>query len=387
MRGWELDQGEPVAGRHYPKDLDQLWDWFPTDRAADQYLRAVRFRNGLACPRCGQMDVSATKDGKWWCPPCRRRFSLTTGTTLEHTKVPLRTWLLVAWFVCQTKIGVSALSVVRITGINYQTAWSMLHKMRSAVDQGPKPKLRGDVEVDETLVGGVDPGKKGRSKGKKQVVVIAAEHKSATAMGRIRMARIPDASGLSLAAFIEENIEPGSLLLTDDWRSYPTALNELAAKGLEYTLKATSVSGSDEEAHEILPHVHRVASLLKRWGLGTHQGAIEGQHLDSYLDEFVFRFNRRHAGNRGLLFWRLVCALMDGTPVTTSELGQRKEAQTAADEAHKERLEEWTQQTNRDRAARHRQDRRDERAAAGEPPAKRGRPRRKDGGTEQRQAG
>jgi len=261
--------------------------WFGTESAVREYLRAVRFRSGLECPRCGDMDVGLGPDSRWWCPSCHRRFSLTIGTALEHTRIPLRTWLLVAWFLTQTKVGISALSTERITGVNYKTAWSLLHKMRAVVDQGPRQRLRRDVEVDETLVGGIDPGKRGRSKGKNQVVAVAAEHLSETAMGRIRLARLPDASALALADFIEANIEPGSILLTDDWTSYPTAINILAGRGLDYTLKATNISGSSEPAHEVLPHVHRVASLLKRWDLGTHQGYIEGPHLDAYMDDLL----------------------------------------------------------------------------------------------------
>jgi hypothetical protein len=305
------------------------------------------------------MDVAMGADRRWWCPSCHRRFSLTSGTALEHTRIPLRTWLLVAWYLTQTKVGISALSVERIIGVNYKTAWSLLHKMRAVVDQGPRQKLVGDIEVDETLVGGVDTGKRGRSKGKKQVVAIAVEHVSDTAMGRIRLARLPDASALTLADFIEANIDPGSILLTDDWTSYPTAVNELAGRGLGYTLKATNIVASGQPAHVILPHVHRVASLLKRWDLGTHQGAIEGPHLDAYLDEFVFRFNRRGSRNRGLIFWRLVCALVESDPVTRSDLQLRREALSAADKAHAERLEVWTQENNRGRARRSRQEKAD----------------------------
>ena len=349
VRRWNVELEEPKAGWHYPRDLDQFMDWFSTESAARDYFHSVRFRAGMACPRCGDLDVSKGADKRWWCPSCRRRFTVTTGTVLEHTRIPLRTWLLVAWFLTQTKVGISALSIERIIGVHYQSAWSLLHKMRAAMDQGPRSRLRGDVEIDETLVGGVDPGKPGRAKGKKEVVVIAAEHVSDSSMGRIRMARLPVASGFALADFIEANVEPGSILLTDDFRSYPTAVNELAARRLEYTLKPFNIHASKEPAHEALPHVHRVASLFKRWGLGTHQGAMEGPHLDAYLDEFVFRFNRRHSENRGLLFWRLICDLVATEPLTRAKLGQRRGELAAADEAHSERLRLWDNAKQRQR--------------------------------------
>lgn len=204
----------------------------------------------------------------------------------------------------QTKIGVSATSVARIAGVDYRTAWTMLQKLRAAMDQEGRDRLSGDVEFDETYVGGVDPGHGGRSRGKKQPVMVACESISNKAMGRIRLARLPDASALAIADFIERNIEPGSVLISDNWASYGPALTELTTRGLHYTHKPTTLSGSSAPAHLVHPHVHRVAALRKRWLLGTHQGSVTGPYLDAYLDEFVFRCNRRHSRNRGLSFPR-----------------------------------------------------------------------------------
>ncbi|MDA8384703.1 MAG: IS1595 family transposase [Actinomycetota bacterium] len=301
MLTWEIDDGSPVAGRHYPKDLAEFNRWFRTEASATKYLADVRFRYGLACPRCG---VVVTRSGgpRWWCGDCRRWFTLTTGTLLERTKVPLATWLIVAWHLVQTKIGVSALSIQRITGVNYSTAWLLLQKMRVAMNQDGREKLRGDIEFDETYVGGVEPGAAGRSRGKKSPVAVACEVVSERVMGRIRLGRLPDASALAIADFLERHVEPGSVLIGDDWASYEPALAELRARGLHYTIKTTTLSKTGTSAHLVHPHVHRVASLLKRWLLGTHQGAVSDQHLDAYLDEFVFRFNRRHSRNRGLIF-------------------------------------------------------------------------------------
>jgi transposase-like protein len=352
---WEIDDGGPVAGRHYPRDLAEFNRWFRSEASAIRYLTDVRFRHGFACPRCGVV-VARSSASRWWCKDCRRWFTLTTGTLLERTKVPLVTWLVVAWHLVQTKIGVSALSVQRITGVNYSTAWLLLQKMRVAMNQDDRAKLSGDVEFDETYVGGVELGAGGRSRGKKTPVAVACEVVSPKAMGRIRLARLPDASALAVADFLERNVEPGAVLLCDDWASYGPALSELRARGLNYTAKTTTLSKTETRAHLVHPHVHRVASLLKRWLLGTHQGAVTGQHMDAYLDEFVFRFNRRHSRNRGLIFWRLVCSLMENrSAVTKQQLKQRRSEQVAADGAHAVRV---TTRSNSKKADRQRRIRR-----------------------------
>jgi len=335
---WEVDDDVPVAGRHYPRDLAEFNRWFRSEASAAKYLTDVRFRHGFACPRCGVV-VARSSASRWWCGDCRRWFTLTTGTLLERTKVPMATWLVVAWHLVQTKIGVSALSIQRITGVNYATAWLLLQKMRAAMNQDERTKLSGDVEFDETYVGGVELGAGGRSRGKKSPVAVACEVVSPKAMGRIRLARLPDASALAIADFLERNVEPGSVLLCDDWASYGPALSELGARGLHYTAKTTTLSKTETRAHLVHPHVHRVASLLKRWILGTHQGAVRDQHLDAYLDEFVFRFNRRHSRKRGLIFWRLVCSLTENrSPVTNEQLRQRLSEQVIDDGAHADRV-------------------------------------------------
>jgi len=344
-----------VAGRHYPRDLAEFNRWFRSEASAVRYLTDVRFRHGFACPRCGVV-VARSNASCWWCKDCRRWFTLTTGTLLERTKVPVVTWLVVAWHLVQTKIGVSALSVERITGVNYSTAWLLLQKMRVAMNQDERTKLSGDVEFDETYVGGVELGAGGRSRGKKTPVAVACEVVSPKAMGRIRLARLPDASALAIADFLERNVEPGSVLLCDDWASYGPALSELRARGLNYTARTTTLSKTEARAHLVHPHVHRVAALLKRWLLGTHQGAVTGQHMDAYLDEFVFRFNRRHSRNRGLIFWRLICSLTENrSAVTTQQLKQRRSEQLAADGAHAVRV---TSRRNSKKADRQRRIRR-----------------------------
>ena len=176
-----------------------------------------------------------------------------------------------------------------------------------------RERLSGEVEIDETYIGGEKPGKRGRGAQGKTLVVIAAE-KDNKGIGRIRMQIIPDASAASLHPFVEANIEPGSTLHIDGWRGY----SGIDKKG--YTLSVTVIKNSDQTGSELMPRVHRVASLLKRWLLGTHQGGVSPQHLSYYLDEFTFRFNRRKSRSRGLLFYRLVEQAMDVDPVPYKQI-------------------------------------------------------------------
>jgi transposase-like protein len=203
------------------------------------------------------------------------------------------------WFVTSQKNGVSALGLQRELGLgSYETAWTWLHKLRRAMVRPGRDLLSGDIEVDETYVGGPEEGKRGRGAANKAIVVIAAE-KSGRGAGRIRLRRIGDVSGDSLLAFVRGAVSPGAIVYTDGWRGY----GGLTAAGYQHHV--SMISSGVDPAHEVMPRVHLVASLLKRWLVGTHQGGIQHSHLDYYLDEFTFRFNRRHSKARGLLFYRL----------------------------------------------------------------------------------
>jgi len=213
------------------------------------------------------------------------------------------------WYVSVQKNGTSALGLQRILGLgSYQTAWAWLHKLRRAMVRPGRDRLSGRVEIDETYVGGVEHGKPGRRAEEKALVAIAAEE-DGKGIGRIRMQVIADASSASLFPFITANIEPGSVLHTDGWSGFDNIEDH------KYKREVSVVNRSMETAAELLPRVHRVASLLKRWLLGTHQGAILPAHLEYYLDEFTFRFNRRTSHSRGLLFYRLVQQAVDTDPV------------------------------------------------------------------------
>lgn len=177
-----------------------------------------------------------------------------------------------------------------------------------------RTKLTGTVEVDETFVGGEEHGgKRGRGTGK-DIVVIAVEIKEGRGFGRTRMRHIPDASGTSLIPFIQDSISSDATLVTDGWRGYNKVVN------CGYTREIQNLSDSDDFAHVLMPGVHRVASLLKRWILGTHQGSVSGRHLQAYLEEYTFRFNRRNSRSRGLVFKRLIEHSLLTNPTTQADI-------------------------------------------------------------------
>ncbi len=239
-------------------------------------------------------------DGLVRCAACDRRSSATAGTIFAGTRTPLTLWFAAAWYITNQKSGVSALGLQRALALgSYKTAWAWLHKFRRAMVRPSRDRLSGELEVDESYIGGVAPGKPGRGAEKKTAVAIAVEKRGA-GMGRIRLARITDTSTDSLLPFIEEAIEAGSVVYTDGHKGY----KPLARAG--YLHEPTSIWTTGDPGHVAMPRVHRVSSLLKRWLLGTHQGAVRPQQLDYYLDEFTFRFNRRSSNHRGLLFYRLL---------------------------------------------------------------------------------
>lgn len=272
---------------------------FATEAACRQYLVSLRWPAGFRCSQCPSENGWLNNRGLMHCTKCGHQSSVTAGTIFHRTRKPLRLWFQVMWWVTGQKNGASALGLQRILGLHsYQTAWAWLHKLRRAMVRPGRDRLTGEVEVDETFVGGVEEGGGRRHVGKKALVVVAAEVRG-TAIGRIRLQRVQGSSADSLVGFVKAAVEPGSAVVTDGLPSY------LGLPGAGYVHRARVVEGSGKAADTLLPRVHRVASLLKRWLLGTHQGRVERKHLPYYLDEFVFRFNRRTSRSRGLLFHRL----------------------------------------------------------------------------------
>jgi len=299
----------------YPRTLAEFEARFATDDACRAYLVQLRWPAGFRCPRCGATTAWPVRTVLWQCAACGRQTSVTAGTIFQDTRTPLTTWFRAMWAVTSSKTGTSALGLQQVLGLgSYQTAWAWLHKLRRAMVRPGRDQLSGRVEVDESFVGGIG-GAQGRSTATKALIVVAAEEVG-YGVGRIRMRRIPDASADSLQGFITDVIEPGSLIHTDGWHGY----DRVERSG--YRHDVTFLRGEDNLASELLPRVHRVISLLKRWLLGTHQGAVRQAHLDYYLDEFTFRFNRRTSRHRGKLFFRLVQQAVAVEPVPYARLVQ-----------------------------------------------------------------
>lgn len=299
----------------YPTTILEFERRFATDASCRTYLMALRWPEGFECPRCGGRKAWPTVHERWVCAACRHQTTVTAGTIFQDTRQPLRLWFRAMWHVTSQKHGASALGLQRVLGLGgYLTAWSWLHKLRRAMVRPGRERLEGEVEVDETYVGGLAEGIRGRGSRKKVLVAMAAE-KDGKGIGRIRLARIADASGNSLRAFVEASIAPGTHVVTDGWQAY----GELPQWGYRHTAHVLHGQKADA-ATRLLPRIHRVAALLKRWLLGTHQGAVRADHLDYYLDEFTFRFNRRKSASRGKLFYRLVQQAVAVSPVPYKEL-------------------------------------------------------------------
>lgn len=229
---------------------------------------------------------------------------MTAGTIFEGSKVSLRVWFRAIWWVTNQKSGVSALGLQRLLGLgSYETAWAMLHKLRRAMVRPGRDQLSGKVEVDETIIGGRRKFKDGRRPARyldKAIVVVAAEVRGKK-IGRIRLKHVAAPSQKTLEAFVKDAVAPGSEVITDGWSGY----SELSRKGFIHQPTVINRQGDDIYDH-VLPRVHRVAALLKRWLLGIHQGRVSREQVDHYLDEFTFRFNRRSSPTRGRLFQRLL---------------------------------------------------------------------------------
>lgn len=290
----------------YPRTVMELEERFAAEEACRDYLTLLRWPTGFVCPRCRTPGNWTATRGRLICRACRYQASVTAGTIFQDTRKPLRMWFRAAWHVTSQKNGASAVSLQQVLGLgSYMTAWTWLHKLRRAMVRPGRDRLCGTVEVDETYWGGEEKGVVGRLTEDKALIAVAAEE-DGKGIGRIRLRSILDLTKASLHGFIAEAIEPGSTVRTDGLNSY---------LGLEGYAHDRQVQRRQSEGEHLLPRVHRVVSLLKRWLLGTHQGAIGHAHLDYYLDEFTFRFNRRTSASRGKLFYRLLQQAVQVDPV------------------------------------------------------------------------
>ena len=297
----------------YPKTMLELESRFSTEAACRSYLFALRWPAGFACPRCQKTSAWPMANGRWVCAGCRAQISVTTGTVLQDSKLPLTLWFRAMWQLTSQKNGVSALGLQRALGLgSYKTAWTVLHKLRRAMVRPGRDRLHGIVEVDEAYWGGEEADVRGRQTHAKALIVVAAEA-DGQKIGRIRLRLIADTSRKTLHGFIAEVIEPGSTVQTDGLQSY----RELQG----YVHQRQVQSRQPEEADHLLPRAHLIISLLKRWLMGTPQGAITHDYLQDYLDEFTFRFNRRASASRGKLFYRLAQQATQIAPTTYDSLG------------------------------------------------------------------
>jgi transposase-like protein len=298
----------------YPKTLIELETRFSTEDACLEYLARLRWPDGFRCPRCGHSKGWQIRTALWECAACRYQTSVTAGTIFHRTRKPLTLWFRAIWWMTSQKTGASALGLQPILGIrSYKTAWTWLHRLRRAMVRPGREQLAGTVEIDETYWGSEEANVRGRETEKKTLIAVAVEE-NGKGIGRIRMRQIPNASAASLEGFIKEAVSSGSEIHTDGWEGYA---------GLErrgYRHRVTVLSQRSQSPSELLPRVHRVVALLKNWLRGTHQGAVSPEHLDYYLDEFTFRFNRRTSQYRGKLFLRLLENAMRIEPVSYQQM-------------------------------------------------------------------
>src|SRR5437016_7693918 len=296
---------QPRVGTHYPRSTGEFQAWFRTDADCLDYLDWVRWPGGFTCPSCGHAGGWRLGDGRYECAGCHGRTSVTAGTIFDRTRTPLTVWFTACWRFATQKDGISAQSLQRSLEIgSYPTAWAMLHRLRSVLVRPGRDRLSGTVQVDETYIGGDEPGLAGgRARGKKVLTGIAVEVGEPKGIGRCRMGVLASGSAESLHPFVTGAVEPGARVITGAWQGYR------GLDGLGYVHERRSQAAArarGDDPGELLPAEHRVASLAKRWLLGTHQGSVAEEHLPSYLDEFVFRFNRRRPASRGMVFYRVL---------------------------------------------------------------------------------
>ncbi|MEI6806029.1 MAG: IS1595 family transposase [Myxococcaceae bacterium] len=288
---------------NHPKNYQELVQRLSTQEACLDYIASIRWPAGFVCPKCGCNEYWTSKQLQRICTKCKHQLRVLAGTLFQDTKLPLTLWFQMIWWFVGPKNGASALSLMQNFGIgSYRTSWMLLGKLRSCAVLPMRQALSGQVEVDEAFLGG---------KNNKEVIAVAAE-KRGKATGRIRLKHLQSREGPEIQDFISQTIVPGSTIISDRFKSYPA----IVKKGYLHDPQKKpyfweEVDGDDER---LLPRVHRVISLLKRWYYGTYQGRVAKESLQTYLDEFVFRFNRRTSGNRGLLFHRMVEATANAEP-------------------------------------------------------------------------
>ena len=277
----------------FPKTLREFQSKFATEEACQRYLATCRWPEGFVCPRCGNgRAYELVKVRRWQCTGCRRQVSLTAGTILHNTKTPLTVWFWAAYLMTSDKRGLSALLLQRQLALRrYETAWMMLHKFRRAMVNLAREPLRGEVEVDDTWVGGTQAGLRGsrQLKGRRAALVLVAVEKRGRATGRARMAVVPDFRSTTLLAFLKQNVTAGPTIYTDGLKSF----SGLQEAGFVHVPRSQPLRTELRKGvNSVVPLADRAVGNLQQWLIGTYHGVSRDQ-LQSYLDEFVFRHNRR----------------------------------------------------------------------------------------------
>lgn len=282
-----------MARPPFPTTLREFQQKFATEEACQQYLAACRWPDGFVCPRCGKRHAyELVRLRRWECASCGHQVSLTAGTILHNTKTPLTVWFWAAYLMTTDKRGVSALLFQRQLALRrYETAWMILHKFRRAMVNVTREPLQGEIEVDDTWVGGTQAGLRGsrQLKGRKAALVLAAVEKRGHGSGRARMEVIPDFKSTTLIDFLKRNVAPGTKVCTDGLKSF-TGLQEAGFKHVPRSqpLRIDLRKG----AESVVPVADRAIGNLQQWLIGTYHG-VSREQLQVYLDEFVFRHNRR----------------------------------------------------------------------------------------------
>jgi transposase-like protein len=308
-----------VGRPDFPRSIVDFQEHFPDDAACLDYLAASRWPEGFRCPACGcERAWVLERRHLWECVACRHQASVTAGTVMHGTRTSPRLWFWAAYLVATHTPGISAVQLQRQLGISrYETAWLILQKLRRAMVAPEREPLRGEVEVDETLVGGVREGRHvARRHGEKALVGVIVEVRG-SGSGRLRLQVLPDASGDTLISWLCELVAAGAIVHTDGWRGY----SGLAGVGYEHRPRLQPREHPD--AQKLLPRAHRVASNLKTWLQGTHHG-VSAEHLQVYLDEFVFRHNRRRTPMAAFQTLLGLGALHE--PTTYREITRREQA-------------------------------------------------------------
>jgi predicted RNA-binding Zn-ribbon protein involved in translation (DUF1610 family) len=284
----------------FPRSLIEFQQWFADESACAAYLHAARWPDGFTCPACGGMRGWALETKAWTheCADCGKQTSVTAGTVMHGSKLPLTVWFWAAYLMATHSNGISALQLQKQLGLgSYRTAWMLCAKLRRAMVAPGRQPLAGLVEVDEAELPcrtKNDPPSGGGGRSHQGKILLAgAVEVQGDGPGRIRLSTIPDFSARSLHGFLNDAVAPGATVKTDGWSGYP------GAPGVTHDPHVVGPMA----AHIILPWVHRVFSNLKTWALGVYHG-LRRNHIRTYLDEFVFRFNRRrtrHAAFRTLL--------------------------------------------------------------------------------------